>query len=255
MKALLLVSVLLAVVAVPGLRAQPAAVENAGVSAASILARLDDNTAAGKISYQAVMRISIGGQVRDKGFFGYSEGGDSAYVEFTSPARDRGTRFLKLGSDMWMWIPRVGKSTKLSGHLLRQSMMGSDFSYSDATDNTRLEDEYEAELVGTDSIDGQVVYALDLVARSEAVDYGRQKLWVSVNDYVPVRVEYYAHSGKLLKEMRTEAFKRIGGRNFPTRVVLINLLRKNTWTEMEFTEVELDRDVPAEFFTKSYLER
>lgn len=237
------------------LRSQPAEPLNLAIDAETVLTRLDDNTAVGSISYEAVMRISIGGQIREKQFTGYARGGDSAYVEFTAPARDRGTRFLKLGPDMWMWIPRVGKSTKLSGHLLRQSLMGSDFSYSDATDNTRLEDEYEADLVGVDTVEGRAAYVLDLASRGEEIDYGRQKLWVSVADYIPLRVEFYAHSGKLLKQMQTERFERVRGRNFPTRVRMTNLLRRDTYTVMEFTGLSLDVAVPSEVFTKGYLER
>ncbi len=231
------------------------------LTADSIVARLDDNSTAGSLSFEATMTISLGGQVREKSFQGYGEDGDRSYVEFTGPARDRGTRFLKLGNEMWMWLPRVGKSTKLAGHLLRQSMMGSDFSYSDATSNSRLLDNYDAELVGTDTVSGKVCYVVDLVARTDEVDYARQKVWVTPDDFIAAKVEFYARSGKLLKEMRVEGFRRIEGKrgvrwqNFPTRVRMTNLLRRNTFTVMEITEIVLDPEIPAEVFTKSYLER
>ena len=225
------------------------------LTAADIIARLDANMTAGTMSYEAELTINLAGQVRTKSFRGYTEGSERSYLEFTAPVRDRNTRFLKLGDEMWMWLPRVGKSTKLAGHMLRQSLMGSDFSYSDAARNDRLLDDYDAGLLGTDSLDGNPVYVLDLVARSREPDYARQKMWVDVTSFAPLRIEYYAGSGKLLKELRVEEVRRIGGRNYPTRIRLVNRLRRDTWTVMEFTRLELDAAIPGEVFTRSYLER
>jgi outer membrane lipoprotein-sorting protein len=234
------------------LLASPAAAE---LTAEDIIDRLDDNTSVRTMSYEATMTISLGGQVREKSFRGYGEGSERAYFEFTAPVRDRNIRFLKLGDEMWMWIPRVGKSTKLSGHMLRQSMMGSDFSYSDASSNEKLLDQYDVELLGPDTLDGRGVLVIDLTAKTDEVDYARQKVWVDTVEFVPRKVEYYAASGKLLKEMLVDEFRVIAGRNYPTRVRMTNLLRTNTYTVMEFTDLKLDATIPGEVFTRSYLER
>jgi outer membrane lipoprotein-sorting protein len=238
------------------LSAIPASAE---LTADSIIDRLDDNSTAASLSFAATMTISLGGQTRDKSFEGYADSSGRAYFEFTAPSRDRGTRFLRDGSEMWMWLPQVGKSTKLSGHLLRQSMMGSDFSYSDAAENRRLLDDYDARLLGTDTVmlraDTRTCYVVELTAKTDEVDYARQKVWVTPDDFIAAKVEFYAASGKLLKEMRVLGYQLLKGRNYPTKVQMTNLLRKDTYTVMEFTDIELDPDIPAEVFTKSYLER
>ncbi|UCD04866.1 MAG: outer membrane lipoprotein-sorting protein, partial [candidate division WOR-3 bacterium] len=100
-----------------------------------ILQKVDNNTVVTSWYYRAKMTISLGGTIREKEFTGYAIGKESAYMEFTSPARDKGTRFLKLGDEMWMYIPTVERATKIAGHMLRQSMMGSDFSYDDIVEN------------------------------------------------------------------------------------------------------------------------
>ncbi|UCG42001.1 MAG: outer membrane lipoprotein-sorting protein [candidate division WOR-3 bacterium] len=232
---------------------------SAELTADSIIDRLDDNSTAASLSFAAKMTISLGGQTREKSFEGYADSSRRAYFEFTAPSRDRNTRFLRDGSDMWMWLPRVGKSTKLSGHLLRQSMMGSDFSYSDAAENSRLLDDYQARLLGTDTVmhhgDAKTCYVVELTAKTEDVDYARQKVWVTPDDFIAAKVEFYAASGKLLKEMRVMSYQLLKGRNYPTKVQMTNLLRKDTYTVMEFTDIELDPTIPDEVFTKSYLER
>jgi outer membrane lipoprotein-sorting protein len=197
----------------------------------------------------------MGGTVREKEFIGYAQGKELAYMEFTSPARDKDTRFLKIGSEMWIYLPSVEKATKIAGHMLRQSMMGSDFSYDDVAENERLLDLYEAELVGVDSIDGRECYVLELTAKVEEVTYYSRKVWVTKKSSVPIRAEVYAKSGKLMKEITVSEFQKIGEYNYPTRIKMVNKLRKDTYTELVLEEVELDITIPSKIFTKSYLER
>lgn len=220
-----------------------------------IIARVDDNTVVRSSRFQAKMLISLGGIVREKEFFSYAQGKDLTYMEFTSPARDKGTRFLKIGSEMWIYLPSVEKATKIAGHMLRQSMMGSDFSYDDVAENERLLDLYEVELVGTDSIDGKECYKLELTAKVEEVNYYLRRMWVKKDSYVTLRVELFAKSGKLMKEITVSEFQEINSYNYPTRIKMVNKLRKDTYTELILEDIKLDITIPSRIFSKSYLER
>ena len=220
-----------------------------------ILEEVDDNTVVTSWNYQAKMTISLGGTIREKEFTGYAIGKESAYMEFTSPARDKGTRFLKLGDEMWMYIPAVERATKIAGHMLRQSMMGSDFSYDDIVENRRLVELYDAELLGTEKIDGKECYVLQLIAKVPETNYYSRKMWVDKDIHAAVKVELYAKSGKLLKEITTTEFTSIRDYTFPTRIKMINRLRRDTYTELKLEDVKLDIQIPDRVFTKAYLER
>lgn len=220
-----------------------------------IIARVDDNQIYNSIEYHATMTISMGNQVREKSFEGYAQGEEQAYMEFTAPARDKGTRFLKLGNEMWMYIPAVEKATKIAGHMLRQSLMGSDFSYDDFTENERMEDLYAIELVGTDSVEGNECFVLDLIAKVDVVTYFKRKLWVTKDTYIPIKAELYAKSGKLMKEITISDFEKIDGHNYPTKIKMVNKLRKDTYTELVLKDITLDAEIPKKIFTKAYLER
>lgn len=224
-------------------------------TAEEIIAKVDDNTVVASSRYRAKMIISVGGTVREKGFTGYSEGKDMAYMEFTDPARDRGTRFLKIGNEMWMYLPAVEKATKIAGHMLRQSMMGSDFSYDDMAENEKLVDLYDVELAGTDTVGGRECHVLELTAKVAEVNYSKRKMWVDSRMYVTVKAEMYAKTGKLMKEITARDFKRIGRYNYATSVKMVNKLRRDTYTELVLEEIELDISVPDRVFTKAYLER
>lgn len=224
-------------------------------SGEEILERVDDNTVVTTSSYDARMIISLSGTIREKGFTGYAEGKERAYMEFTYPARDKGTRFLKIEDEMWMYLPSVEKATKIAGHMLRQSMMGSDFSYDDVVENEKLIELYDVELTGTDSIGGKECYVLELTAKVPDVTYYSRKTWVDKDKYVALKVELYAKSGKLMKEISVSEFKSIGRYRFPTSIKMLNKLRRNTYTELILENVELDIEIPDRVFTKAYLER
>lgn len=224
-----------------------------------IIDQVDKNMVSNTAEFKARLKISLGGQVREKEFIGYNEGKDNAFLEFTAPARDKGTRFLKLGDEMWIYLPQVEKATKIAGHMLRQSLMGSDFSYDDMTSNKKLKELYEIKLIGTDTVMDKACYQLELTANpskaDEEVSYYRRKVWIDKEYKFPVKEELYAKSGKLMKETTITDFKKIGERNYPTRIKMVNKLRQNTYTELVLEQVKLDIKIPDRIFTKSYLER
>lgn len=224
-------------------------------SATEILEKVDDNTVVTSWNYSAKMIISLGGTIREKEFIGYAIGKEFAYMEFTSPARDKGTRFLKLGDEMWMYLPSVERATKIAGHMLRQSMMGSDFSYDDIVENRRLTELYSAELTGVDTVDGRECHVVSLTAKVPEINYYYRKMWIDKDIYAAVKVELYAKSGKLLKEVNVSEFKRLSGYTFPTNVRMVNKLRQETYTELQMEDVQLDVKIPDRIFTKAYLER
>lgn len=220
-----------------------------------IIDRVDDNRVVNTMEYEATMVISMGDQVREKSFRGYAKADDHAYIEFTAPARDKGTRFLKLSDEMWMYVPIVEKAIKIAGHMLRQSLMGSDFSYDDFTENERMEDLYAIELTGTDTIADDECYVLEMTARVDEVTYYRRKMWVVKTTFIPVKTELYAKSGKLMKEFIILETEKIGSYHYPIKMRMINKLRADTFTELMFSTIKLDVVIPSKVFTKAYLER
>jgi len=224
-------------------------------SGREILEKVDDNTVVTTSRYDAKMVISLGGTIREKRFTGYAEGKERAYMEFTYPARDEGTRFLKIEDEMWMYLPSVEKATKIAGHMLRQSMMGSDFSYDDIVENESMIELYEVEITGTDTVNTEECYVLKLTAKVPEITYYSRRLWVDKERYVTLKAELYAKSGKLLKEITIREFKNIGQYRFPTSIKMVNKIRRDTYTELILENVELDIEIPERIFSKAYLER
>ena len=221
-------------------------------AAADILARVDANMSFAGIRYTARMEITIGGETRIKAMAAVALGQEKAFVEFTNP-EDRGTRYLKLGSDLWMWFPAEADTVKISGHLLKDGMMGSDLSYEDALESRDYAKLYSASVRGREAVDGRDCWLVELKALVPTAPYDRRLLWVDAERWIVLKEEMYARSGKLLKTSRVLEARKIGERWFPVKSELVSALRKDTRTLFILDEVELDPVLDPRQFTMAAL--
>ena len=237
------------------------------ITGSEVIKKVDANMTYPSARFEAKMVIYVGDQVRTKKMISYSEGRDKLYSEFTYPPRDKGVKFLKIKDNMWMYLPSVEKIIKIAGHMLRQSMMGSDFSYEDALESDKLLEKYKIKLVGSETIGVSFwkgtreavrkhnCYVIDLTAKVKNVSYFRRKIWVDKTNFVPIREELFAKSGKMLKLMEMGNIQKYGKRYYPTYIRLRNLLRRNSRTEMFITKAQFGIKIPKGTFTQRNLRK
>jgi outer membrane lipoprotein-sorting protein len=226
------------------------------LTAEAILARIDDNMVYETAYSEIDMTITIGKRVIKKELVSYAEGIEKSFVEFLSPARDRGTKMLKVGKVLKIYFPSAERVMRLSGHMLKQSMMGSDFSYEDMMETAEeLKEEYEVKLLGEEVFNDIPCYVLELESRDESKTYFFRKIWVDKEKFIGHKAEFSAKSGKLLKVMTVGNIQSFQNRYYPTRVVMEDKLRKNSKTEMEIKNIQFDALIPEGTFTERNLMR
>ncbi|MBP7096528.1 MAG: outer membrane lipoprotein-sorting protein [Spirochaetia bacterium] len=224
----------------------------AAPTAAEILAKVDANEKFSSIEYEGRMELVLAGKTRVKTMKAVALGADKAFIEFTNP-EDRGVRYLKLGDELWMYFPKEDDTVKISGHLLREGMMGSDVSYEEALESDSLSEIYDAVVKGREDYEGRPVWVLELAAKKSSATYARQILRVDAERYVTLSAELYAKSGKLLKISRTLEVRLIGTRWYPVKVELSDKLRKDSRTTFELVSIKLDVPVDPKRFSLSEL--
>jgi outer membrane lipoprotein-sorting protein len=185
----------------------------------------------------------------------YSEGDIQSFTEYLSPAREQGTKMLKQEDKLWIYSPSTDRIIQISGHMLRQSVMGSDLSDEDMMDDRKLTDIYDATLAGHEEIDGRDTYVLDLVANVDDVAYHAQKMWVDSERFVPLKQEMFAKSGQLLKRTELSDVQKVQGRWFPMTMVYKDMLKDGKGTEFRMTSAQFDQDIPEYIFTKAALKQ
>ncbi len=185
-----------------------------------------------------------------------ARGQDDAAIEYVAPARDKGTRMLKLAGELWIWLPSVDKVQKISGHMLRQGMMGSDLSYEDMMTAQKTEEQYTASITGEESLDGRPCWKLVLAAKNDTVSYPKRITWVDHVTLIPAKQELYALSGMLLKTwMMSDVREYEGGRRFPAKMEIRDHVKKDSVTKLEFSDLKFGVDLPKDRFTLRWLER
>jgi outer membrane lipoprotein-sorting protein len=185
----------------------------------------------------------------------YSVGDKQSFTEYLSPAREAGTKMLKLENQLWIYSPSTDRTIQISGHMLRQSVMGSDLSYEDMMDDRKLTEIYSAAVAGHEEIDGRDCYVLDLTAKVADVAYHSQKVWVDSERFVPLKQEMFAKSGQLLKRTTLSDVQRIQGRWFPMTMVYKDMLKDGSGTEFRVTDAKFDQEIPEYIFTKAALKQ
>ena len=183
-------------------------------------------------------------------------GTDQAFTEYLSPPREAGTKMLKLDDKLWTYSPQTDRVIQISGHMLRQSVMGSDMSYNDMMEDRPLIELYEATLEGSIEIDGRDHWIMLLEAKVKRLSYPKRRAWIDKEYLLPMKEELYAKSGKLLKTSTMDGIRKIQGRWFPSRFIFKDELKRNSkGTEWIIDEIEFDRDIPERRFSKALLRK
>ena len=179
--------------------------------------------------------------------------GKSSFTEYLAPAREKGTKMLKLEDKLWIFSPSTDRTIQISGHMLRQSVMGSDLSYEDMMDDKKLSDVYDAAVVGSETIDETDCWIVEMTAIVEDVAYQMRKLWVDKNRNIPLKEELYAKSGKMLKMTELTNITKHGSRWYPGKITFKDMLKQGAGTEFIVDEIKFDVEIPEHVLSKASL--
>lgn len=185
----------------------------------------------------------------------WTSGEKKSYTEYQFPARDQGTKMLKLDNQLWIYSPGTDRIIQIAGHMLRQSVMGSDLSYEDMMEDNKLSKHYNAVVQSTEKISDRNCWVLKLTAFDPEMAYQIMKLWVDTERYIPLKEELYAKSGTLLKKTELSNVTNINGRWFPKKIIFKDMLKDGEGTEFLFENIEFNAVIPEYTFSKANLKK
>ena len=185
----------------------------------------------------------------------YVVGRDKAYTEYLAPARDKGTKMLKLENELWIYSPQSDRIIKIAGHMLKQSAMGSDLSYEDMLEEDTLADLYDATVIGRELFNSRDCYKLELIATKKDLSYHKRIVLVDKERFLPLVEERYAKSGKLLKKSSIEEVFKVANRWYPKKMVFKDMLKDGKGTEYYIEDIKFNQNIPKSKFTKASLRR
>jgi outer membrane lipoprotein-sorting protein len=220
-----------------------------------ILLKIDQNMSSENRVFTSKMIIHNRRNVRTVESKTWTSGDKKSYTEYLFPVRDQGTKMLKLDDQLWIYSPSNDRIIQIAGHMLRQSVMGSDLSYEDLMEDNRLVSHYTAEVAGNEKINDRMCWILTLTAFDPEVAYQGMKLWVDQERNIPLREELFAKSGTLLKRTELSNVENISGRWYPKKIVFKDMLKEGDGTEFIIEDIRFNVTIPEYVFSKGSLKK
>lgn len=218
------------------------------ITAEEIIEKMELNLVYDTAIVEGRMVINDRFGTRTSTYISYTEGEEKSLLEFTN-IEDAGQKILRLKDEIYLYYPDAEETIRLQGAALRQAVMGSDFSYEDMTGDKGILDSYAVTLDGEGTVDGFPCYILTLTAKTRDVPYQKEIMWVDKELFIYRQVHKLAKSGKVLKEMKVTDLIKVDGLYIPSRLIMVDKLKRNSSTEFYMDSIELGVDLPVDIFT------
>ncbi len=223
-----------------------------GITAEEIVTNVERNLQSDSGYSKITMSVTTARGERTMKMESWNRGNEKSFIKILYPPQDSGITFLKIGTTMWQYVPKIEKTIKIPASMMMQSWMGSDFTNDDMAKESSIVDDYTPRLSGEDP----QKYILTLTPKAEAaVVWGKIVMEVAKEHFVPLRAHYYDEEGKSRRILYYSDVKVIQNRHLPTLMTLIPSDRKNNKTVVRMDEVDFEAPIDDSRFTKSALVR
>jgi len=195
-------------------------------------------------SYRKLINIEPDGRKKEFTLFTIKKGVDKVASLFIAPASEKGRSTLRLGDNMWFYIPNVGKPIRITS---LQSVVGGVFNNADI-----LQLDYAAEYTVEKVEEQGNEYLLHLKAKTKTVAYDRIRLRADKEKKLPTKIECLTEAGMLIKTLYFKEVKDFGGIVRPSVIETDSPLYKNYKSIIILAKIKA-RDFKNEAFTLTFM--
>ena len=175
-----------------------------------------------------------------------------SFIRIAAPAKEEGIGSLRIGAEMWNYLPNVERTIKIPPSMMLQPWMGSDLTNDDLVKSSSIIDDYTHRIVREEGD----AWVLELLPKPEsAVVWGKILYWVRKADSVPLKEEFYDERGGLVRTMTFSEVRSLGGRTVPTRWEIRPADKPGNSTTFVIRSAVYDRPIDPEIFTQRNLQK
>jgi outer membrane lipoprotein-sorting protein len=220
---------------------------HAGVDGTQLLLQIDRNLNPESYEmYRKIINVEPDGRKKEYTLFSVKKGVDKIAALFLAPASDKGRSTLRLGENMWLYIPNVGKPIRITS---LQSVIGGVFNNADILN---LDYAAEYDVVKVEDTDEYLLY---LKAKNKTVAYDQLKLWADKSKKLPTKIECLTEANMLIKTLYFKDIKDLGGGIVrPSVIETDSPLYKGYKSIMVFAKIK-KKDYKDEVFTLTFLDK
>lgn len=183
----------------------------------------------------------------------WTRGHDDALIVIQAPPREAGTATLRVGRNLWNYLPRIARTIRVPASMMLGSWMGTDFTNDDLVKESSLEKDYITTVDRrSESPPG---WWLTLRVKPDVVGLWSKIEMLVGDDRLPIEERHYDRRGRLARVLKYDDVETMGGRRLPTHFTLTPTDEPGKRTDLRYLNIEFEVKLPDDTFSLSRLEQ
>jgi hypothetical protein len=184
----------------------------------------------------------------------WTKGLDSTFIRIIPPATEKGTATLRLGSEVWNYLPNTNQIIKISPAMTMSSWMDSDFTYDDIVSEFTLLEDFQCKLLIPPEIGVNQLYVSSVPKEGLPIVWGEIITAVRREDYLPLWEKYYDKQGNFVRMLNFYDFKAFGEHTIPATMEMVPQTPGDPKTVLRYLMLEFDKKIDEEIFNLGNLQ-
>lgn len=170
-------------------------------------------------------------------------------IRIHAPRKERGTGSLRIGDQMWNYLPKVERTIKIPPSMMLQPWMGSNFSNDDLVKESSYTNDYSHRIIAIDSVGGKTLYTIESVPKPGAAVVWSRLVFRIRGDFIPVSLAYYGERDRLIKRMVYDQVRSLDGHRLPSHWVMVDAGKPKDRTVVTLHSLQFDKPMEAATFS------
>ncbi len=180
----------------------------------------------------------------------WSRGKEYSLIIIREPIKDRGIATLKVAENIWNYLPKINRVTKVPASMMSGSWMGSHFTNDDLVKDSTFIDDYDSSITFEGEHDGLLVYEVTSIPKPDAaVVWGKVVMIIRQDNYAPIIASYFDEEGMQVRTMTFDQIAEVDGRAIPMRMTLIPEDKPGESTVVVYDDIAFGMALDEEFFS------
>ncbi len=185
----------------------------------------------------------------------WTKGMDKTFIRIDAPKKEKGVTTLRIGNEMWNYLPKTDKVIKVPPSMMMGSWMGSDFTNDDLVKESSMLNDYIYDLIVPDDAQPGLLYIRFIPKEDSPIVWGKLITAVRADDLIPVWQHFYDEKGNLMRVLNFKEIVSFGGKTIPSVMEMVPQNKDRHKTVMRYLKAEFDVQIDDDVFTRRNLQR
>ena len=185
----------------------------------------------------------------------WSKGMSKTFIRITAPKKEQGVATLRIGNEMWNYLPKTNKVMKIPPSMMMGSWMGSDFTNDDLVRESSMLNDYTYQFVTPEDAAPDHLYVQLVPKEDSPIVWGKIVAAVQSNDYIPVWQRFYDEKGNLMRVMNFKEIKTFGDKIAPSVMEIVPQNKEGHKTVVRWLNATFDSDIDDKIFSRRNLQK